>query len=74
LIDIVPLLLLLNAMRATSRLAQGVGPIASFVTVVVPLTLMVLVQPLLMHGLKPWLPAEPTALADQMSSNERPVR
>jgi hypothetical protein len=56
LIDLIPLLLLLNAMRATSRLAQGVGPIASFVTVIVPLTLMILVQPLLMHALAPWLP------------------
>ncbi len=59
-IDLLPLLLLVVAMRATARTAGGVGPFASFVVVLLPFILMTVAQALLMQAITPWLPASLT--------------
>jgi hypothetical protein len=58
-----PMLLLLLAMRATARLAGGVGPLASFVIVTVPIGLLLVSQELVLSLLEPWLPPLTAAAA-----------
>ncbi len=58
-LDMIPLVLLFISMRATARLAHGVGPFATLAVVLVPLTLLVLVYSMYPIALAPWLPAPP---------------
>jgi hypothetical protein len=51
--------LLMLTMGATARLACGLGPVLSFVVVVVPVLLMQLAEPLVGLGLEQLLPAMP---------------
>lgn len=70
-LSIGPLILHFAAMRHAARQACGVGPIASFVVVLVPYVLMTLLQTMLVGDgqssdalLTDWLPAPPEAPVD----------
>ncbi len=54
--SLVPLIILISSMLATARIAAGVGPIASLVVVLVPVVLMMLLTPMGLQALQPWLP------------------
>ncbi|MFW5924873.1 MAG: hypothetical protein ACOCV4_01840 [Myxococcota bacterium] len=57
LLDLLPLVLLLFAMRATARFAAGTGVIASFLVTIVPFVLLFLAEGVLVELIRPWLPA-----------------
>lgn len=54
--SLVPLIVLISSMLATARMASGVGPIAALVVVLVPFVLMMVLTPLGMQAIHPWLP------------------
>lgn len=56
--DLLPLILLLFAMRSSARFAAGTGAVASFLVTVLPFVLLFVAQGLLAELLRPWLPAE----------------
>lgn len=56
-LQLAPLLLLLFAMRASARLASGVGPFASLVVIFVPFALLFATQMLLEPVVRPFMPA-----------------
>jgi hypothetical protein len=58
---VVPLLLTLNAMRATARLAGGVGPLVSWLVVGVALTVHLVAEPLLSRVAEPYVPRDTPA-------------
>ena len=56
-VELVPVLLLFWSMRATARMGHNVGPFASYIVVLVPFALMVVLQLLIEPLLVPLLPA-----------------
>jgi hypothetical protein len=56
---VVPLLLLLFAMRATARFGAGTGPFASFALTVLPFVLLFAVGGALLSLMEPWMPQGP---------------
>lgn len=60
-----PLLLTLNAMRATARLAAGAGPFLSWLIVGVALAVQLVAEPLLTRVASPYLPADDPAASEQ---------
>jgi hypothetical protein len=47
LLALVPIILLLAAMRSVARMGSGAGPVATFAILIVPLTLMFIAQAML---------------------------
>ncbi len=56
LLSLFPLIVLISSMLSGARVASGVGPIAALVVVLVPFVVMMLVTPLGMRAIDPWLP------------------
>ncbi len=69
--QLAPLLLLLFAMRASARLASGVGPFASLVVIFVPFALLFATQMVLEPIVKPLMPKPPTEAPAHPASRAR---
>lgn len=54
--QMLPLVLLFWSLRATARMASGVGPLASYLTAILPFVVMVLAQEFVGRALAPLLP------------------
>jgi hypothetical protein len=54
--SLVPLIVLISSLLAIARMASGVGPIAALIVVLVPFVLMMVVTPIGLSALRPWLP------------------
>lgn len=64
--QVIPLILLFLALRATARMASGTGPMASLVVTVVPFAALVIVQGWLLEGLRDFAP-DPVAIEARVS-------
>lgn len=60
LVSLIPFFLLLSSMRATARLAAGVGPVAAVVVVLVPFGVFTVIELLTGPLVAPWMPTTPT--------------
>jgi len=58
-ISLMPLMLMLWSMTSTARMMR-VGPFASMIVVMIPFVLLILVEPLVLSMLTPWLPDSET--------------
>lgn len=65
-VQVIPLILLFLALRATARMASGTGPMASLVVTVVPFAALVIVQGWLLEGLRDFAP-DPVAIEARAS-------
>lgn len=65
--QMLPLVLLFWALRATARMASGVGPLASYLAAIVPFVVMVLAQEFLGRALSPLMP-DPEQLRQAIGS------
>jgi len=70
-LSIVPLLLLLSSMRATTRMGSGVGALAAFVTIGVPFALMLGSGVFLERGVRLVVPELAQIEDDQRAERER---
>lgn len=73
-LQLVPLLLLLFAMRSSARLASGVGPFASLVVIFVPFALLFASQMLLEPVVRPLMPKPVSAAPAAPTSPARGAR
>jgi hypothetical protein len=60
-VDLVARVLMMMTMGATARLACGLGPLMSFIVVIVPVMLQLLVDPLVSSAVEQMLPAMPAS-------------
>lgn len=55
-ISLMPLMIMLWSMTSTARMMR-IGPLASMIVVMIPFALLILVEPLVLTMLTPWLPS-----------------
>jgi len=65
-LEMIPLLMFLMAMRSTARLSHGVGLFPSFVVILVPVVVLVLVQMIAAPALEGLLPEGPADSPQQV--------